>query len=307
MLSRREFLHRCSLALAATTCLPAFASAAKNGPLGKPIGIQLYTVREETSRDLLGTLSALSNIGFREVELAGYYGKSARELRTLLGDLNLKPTSAHQGLRDLLEDTPRKVEYVAELGVKHLVIPFPAVPDNRFDNQPQGATQTIANSMTLDDWRWIAEQLNKIGAVAKPAGITVGYHNHNMEFRTIDGVVAFDKLIEWTDPSLVTIELDVAWAVAAGFDPIAYLTKHAQRISLLHIKDVKHGVPIVVDEVKTTTTELGTGQVDWRKFFAACDASRIKHYFYEQEHWERPALDSARISYDYLSETLARG
>src|SRR5690606_28562805 len=100
MLSRRAFLQRSSLALAAASCLPSFAyaSAAKTGPLGKPIGIQLYTVREETSKDLLGTLQRLSQIGFREVELAGYYGKSAKELRTMLTDLDLTPTSTHQGI-----------------------------------------------------------------------------------------------------------------------------------------------------------------------------------------------------------------
>lgn len=304
MLSRRAFLQRSSLALAAASCLPSFAyaSAAKTGPLGKPIGIQLYTVREETSKDLLGTLQRLSQIGFREVELAGYYGKSAKELRTMLTDLDLTPTSTHQGILELLEDTQRKIDYVAEVGVKYLIVPFPAVPDNRFENQPKGSTQTIANSMTLDDWKWMAESLNKVGEISKKAGIRTGYHNHNLEFRTIDGAVAFDKLIEWTDPELVTIELDIAWVVAAGFDPIAYLQKHAERISLLHVKDVKKDIETLVDVVETTTTEVGSGQVDWQRLFAACNPKYITNYYYEQEHFERPILGAAKISFDYLTK-----
>lgn len=301
MLSRRTFIQRSSLALAAMSCIPAHASPSKKGPLGRPIGVQLYTVRHETKKDLAGTLKALSDIGYREVEMAGYYDKGAKELRKMLADLNLNPTSTHQGLPDLLDDTQRKIDYVAELGAKYVIVPFPAVPDNRFDQLPPGSTQTIANSMTLDDWKWIAEQLNKIGEISKKAGIVTGYHNHNMEFRTIDGVVAYDQLLAWTDPSLVTMELDIAWVVAAGFDPTSYLSKHAERISLLHVKDVKKDIQTVVDVVSTTTTEVGSGKVDWKKVFAACNPNYIKHYYYEQEHWDRPTLEAARLSYEYLS------
>nr|MBO2488833.1 xylose isomerase [Gammaproteobacteria bacterium] len=300
MLSRRSFIRQSSLALAAMSCVPALASSAKRGPLGKPIGIQLYTVRHETQRDLRGTLAALSEIGYREVEMAGYYDMSAKELRKLLTDLNLTPTSTHQGLPDLLNNTQRTIDYIAELGAKYVIVPFPAVPDNRFDKLPPGSTQTIANSMTLDDWKWIADQLNRIGEISKKSGIVTGYHNHNMEFRTIDGVVAYDQLLAWTDPSLVTMELDIAWVVAAGFDPIHYLTKHADRISLLHIKDVKKDIETVVDVVATTTTELGNGKIDWKNVFAACNPDYIKHYYYEQEHWDGPVLEAAKKSFEYL-------
>jgi sugar phosphate isomerase/epimerase len=305
MLSRRDFIERSSFAVAAMSCLPAFAAWSATGPLGKAIGIQLYTVREETAKNLLGTLKQLSTIGFREVEMAGYYGKSAKELRKMLLDLDLNPTSTHQGLTDLLKDTQAKIDYVAELGVKYLIVPSPAVPDNRFDNQPKGSTKTIWNSMTLDDWKWVSEQLNKVGELSKKAGIQTGYHNHNAEFRTLGGVVAFDQLLKSTDPSLVTIELDIAWVVAAGFDPVAYLRKHPERISLLHVKDVKKGIKIVLDKTETETTEVGSGQIDWKRLFAACDPKRITNYYYEQENFDRPILDAAKISFDYLSKLKA--
>jgi sugar phosphate isomerase/epimerase len=306
MISRRAFIESGSLALAGLTSLAAHAARRHHGPLDLPIGIQLYTVRPETTRDLLGTLQQIAAIGYREVELAGYYGKRAGELRSLLNGLGLAVPSTHHALRDLLTDTQKQIDYVAELGVKYLVIPFPATADNRFDNQPPGAARTIANSMTLDDWQWVAAQLNRIGELSQKAGIRTGYHNHNIDFRSIDGVVAYDQLMATTDPSLVTFELDVGWVVAAGADPAAYLKNYRDRISMLHIKDVKHGVPQVVDSLdKSVTTELGRGQIDWQAIFAAVGPHQLTHYFVEQEQFERPILESVRIDYEYLRQLKA--
>ncbi len=304
MISRRAFIERSSFTVAGMAYLSSHLShaGAATGPLGKPIGLQLYTLRNETSKDLLGTLRAVADIGYREVEMAGYYDRKPQELRRILDDLGLAATSSHRGLTDLLKNTQREIDIVAALGVKNLVVPYPAVPDNRFDNVPRDAPQNIANSMTTADWKWIAEQLNSLGEQAKKSGIRIAYHNHNMEFRRIDGAVAMDQLIAWTDPALVTIELDIAWVVTAGFDPVAYLKKYPERISLLHVKDVKKGVPIVVDKVETVTTEVGNGQVDWKSVFAACDPKKIRHYYVEQEHYERPGVDAVRISYDYLAK-----
>jgi sugar phosphate isomerase/epimerase len=302
MISRRAFIRSSSAALAGMTCLDAFARSATTGPFGLPIGIQLYTVRAETAKDLVGTLNKLGAIGYREVEMAGYYDRSAQDLKALLDGAGLAAPSAHQGLTDLLVDTQKKIEFVAQLGVKNIVIPFPSVPDDRFAKLPKGSKQTIANSMTLADWKWIAENLNKIGAITKQVGMRTGYHNHNLEFRTIDGVVAFDKLLEWTDPELVTIELDLGWVVAAGLDPVAMVKKHARRVSMLHVKDVKPGGAPVVDVVEADTAEVGNGKVDWKAVFGAMDRKQITHYFVEQENFDRPIMDAVKISHDYLSQ-----
>lgn len=303
MISRRAFVHSSTLALAGLACIrtqPASA-AASVGPLGLPIGIQLYTVREETAKDLPGTLQQLATMGYGEVELAGYYGKGAKELRGFLDGFGLKAPSSHQGLTDLLTDTQKKIDYLAELGVKYVVVPFPAVPDNRFDRKPADPQHTIANSTTLADWQWISEQLNKIGALTKKVGIRTGYHNHNLEFRRIDGTMIYDKLQEWTDPDLVTMELDVGWVVAAGVDLYALSKKYSKRISMLHVKDVKHGVKPLVDKVETNTSEVGNGQIDWKKFFGSLERQQIKHYFVEQENFDRPVMAAVKISHDYLA------
>jgi sugar phosphate isomerase/epimerase len=156
--------------------------------------------------------------------------------------------------------------------------------------------------MTLDDWKWVAEQLNKIAEKAHRAGLRTGYHNHNLEFRTIDGVVAYDQLLQWTDPATVTFEMDIGWVVAAGVDPLAYFKKYPQRFSMLHIKDVKKGTPTKTDVVKTDTTEVGSGQINWRQLFDSLDNQNVTHYFVEQENFDMPIFDSIEKSWKYLNK-----
>jgi sugar phosphate isomerase/epimerase len=299
MISRRAFLERSSLALAAMTCLPAQA-ASGTGPLGRAVGLQLYTVRQDAARDLTGTLAQIASIGYREVETAGFYDKPAKELRKLFADLGLSAPSVHHSMQDLQKDLEAKIDYAAALGAKYFVCAFPALPGGAM--LPAGGTgKTIANGMTLDDWKWNADQLNRIGALTRKAGLTSGYHNHNMEFRSIDGKVAYDQLLAWTDPALVTMEMDVGWVVTAGADPVQYLRKHPERFSLLHVKDVRRDAVTVADALRAQTTEVGHGKVDWKELFAAANPQALKHYFVEQENFERPVLDSVRMSYEYLS------
>jgi len=304
MLTRRSFIGQSALALGALSCLDvAFAAKdSKSGPLGLPIGIQMYTVRSETAKDLEGTLKKLSDIGYREVELAGYYDKSPKELSALLKRYELAAPSAHRGLKDVLAKPDKEIDYLREMGVSYLVIPFPAVKDDRYANQPEGAQKTIANSTTLDDWKWIAENLIKIAEKAKKAGLRTGYHNHNLEFRKIDGIVIYDQLLQSTDPSLVTFEMDMGWVVAAGVDPLAYFKKYPNRFSMLHIKDVKPGTPTKTDVVKTNTTEVGSGQIKWRDLFASLKDQHITNYFVEQENFDMPIFDSIQKSWRYLNK-----
>jgi len=296
MITRRRFLEGSSLAaLAAMSGARGFASNAGTGPLGMPIGLQLYTVRDVAAKDLAGTLAKLQVIGYREVETAGFYGKSGQEMRKILADHGMTAPSAHSSMGDIQKNMQKLVDGAAEVGAKYFVCAFPALPGNK------PASASIAKDITLDDWKWNAEQLNKLGEVAKKAGLQAGYHNHNMEFRTFNGVTAFDHLLKLTDPKLVTIELDLAWVVTAGLDPVKYIKQHADRISLLHVKDVRKDAVISVDEIKAQTLEIGRGQIDWPSMFAACDPKRLKHYFVEQENFTGPTVDAVRASFEYLS------
>lgn len=300
MLSRRAFLERGSLALAAMSLQAARAADAQTGPLGRPIGLQLYTVREAVANDLAGTLRALAAIGYREVELAGIPAKSATELRALLDDCGLTAPSMHASMADLQEGLQERIDYAKALGTEYLVCAFPWTADARFRAKPGHAVVSLASGITLDDWKWNAEQLNKIGAAAKQAGLRCGYHNHNMEFRSYGDVVAYDELLRLTDPALVTMEMDLAWVVTAGADPVKYLKKHADRISLLHVKDVVKNLRVTADLLQAQTTEVGSGKIDWKRLFRAMDPARIRHYFVEQENFERLPLESVKISFEYL-------
>ncbi len=296
MWTRRVFLQHSSLALVAMTSLDAFAAKSRLGPLNKPVGLQLWTIRDDVAKDLSAALKAVSAIGYGEVEFAGVPKAPAAEVRAMLQDCGLTAPSMHCGMADAQKDLQQRIDYAKAIGARYIVISFPSTADSRFEGG--GA---LAAGMTLDDWKWNAEQLNRIGELTRKAGITCGYHNHNMEFRSYDGVVAYDELLRLTDAKLVTMQLDIGWVVTAGADPLRLLTRHADRISSLHIKDVRKDARTVVDRVDAQTTEVGNGRVDWPKLFAAMDPQRIRHYFVEQENFERAPLEAAKRSFDYLS------
>lgn len=299
MWTRRRFLQNSSVALAAMTCLPTNASQVR-GPLGKPIGLQIYTVREAAAKDLNGTLKAVAEIGYGEIELAGQPAQPVAEMRKLLVDHGLTAPSMHTNMRDLQKSAQERIDYARALGAQYLVCSFPWTPDSR-----SIPIASMASAMTLDDWKWNAEQLNRVGELARKAGLRCGYHNHNIEFRSYDGVVAFDELLRRTDPALVTIELDIGWVVTAGQDPAAYLRKHADRISLLHVKDIRKDLQ-VTNELRAQTTEVGSGQIDWKAVFAAANPKLIGHYFVEQENFERSPLEAVKIGFDYLRNLGAK-
>lgn len=293
MCTRRRFLQGTSLAMAAMAGLPALGSPAR-GPLGRPIGLQLYAVREAAQKDLPGTLKAIADIGYGEIELAGP-ARPVAEMRSLLADTGLDVPSMHTSMADLTINAQQRIDYAQALGIRNLVCSFPATADAR--SIPSGS---LGAQMSLDDWKWNAAQLNRFGELARKAGVRLGYHNHNIEFRSFDGVIAFDELVRLTDAELVSLELDIAWVVTAGFDPKTCLRKYAQRISQLHVKDVRRDL-VVTTELHAQTTEVGGGRVDWPAVFAAVDPQYMQHYYVEQENFERDPLESAKISFDYLS------
>lgn len=295
MWTRRCFLQKGFCALTAATFLPADAAQVR-GPLGKPIGLQIYTVREEAAKDLRGTLKVIADIGYSEIELAGQPEQPAAEIRRLLADCGLVAPSMHASMRTLQKSAEQCIEYAHAIGAQYLVCSFPSTFDSR--SLP---IDSMAAKLTLDDWKWNADRLNRIGELARQAGMRCGYHNHNMEFRSYDGVIAFDELLRRTDPALVTVELDIGWVVTAGHDPATYLRKHADRISLLHVKDVSKNLQ-VTQEPRAQTTEVGSGRIDWKVLFAAADPKLIRHYFVEQENFERSPLEAVKVSFDYLRQ-----
>ncbi|HEX7034874.1 MAG TPA: sugar phosphate isomerase/epimerase [Pseudomonadales bacterium] len=265
--------------------------------------MQLYTVREQAAADLPGTLAAIAKMGYREVELAGLHGRTAAEVATLLREHGLSAPAAHYGLFELLNGLDEKLADLDTLGVRYLVCSFPWAPDPaRLRDRPGGPGAAIfRGELTLDEWRWNAEQIERIGEAAAGAGLRFAYHNHAMEFVDYDGTVAYDELLRLTDPERVSFEVDCAWVAAAGRDPAEQIRGMRTRARLLHVKDVDPNANEFV------TVPVGKGNIDWKAVFAAVDPARLDHYFVEQEHFTTATpLQAVAESIDYL-EQLGRG
>jgi len=303
-ISRRQFLSKSAMSLAAAY-LSAGSSRLAADPLGLPIGLQLYTVKDELAKDFDGTLRQVGAIGYKEVEMAGFYNKKAAEVRQSLDAAGLRGTSAHYPLLELLSSLDEKIAFAKELGLKYMICSFPWIADpSRFQTgvkDQMDFARAMWSGLTLDDWKWNAEQFNKVGEQTMKAGIQFGYHNHNLEFKSFDGVIAYDELLRLTDAKLVQHQLDCGWVAAAGHDPVAYLQKYPGRFSLLHVKDPKRGFTPSLELEAAHTTEIGSGAVDWKKVFAAAKKAGVKGYFVEQEPpFEKPPLEAIKISYNYL-------
>ena len=243
---------------------------------GLPIALQLYTVRDEMQKDFLGTLRRVAAMGYTAVEFAGDFGKlSARELKHVLAELNLRPISAHVGV-DLLENDPgAAIDYQLELGNTNVVIPWMTAPADRAG------------------WVEEASRLNAFGELCKQNDLQLSYHNHAHELALVDGTPGLDLLYQYTDASLLKSELDIYWVKKGGFDPVSYIHKLAGRLPLLHAKDM-------ANDANGTFAEVGSGILNWDEIITAGRAAGVQWYIVEQDSCQRPCLESAEISLRYL-------
>ncbi len=281
-----------------------------------PIGLELYTVGKEMEDDPAGTLKQVAVVGYKEVELSPLSKIGSKELRKMLDDVGLTNPCGHYMLPDLMKDLDGKVAFAKEMGQHYMVVSVPWIADmSRVHADPAagqiGFFMALLGAFTLDDFKWNAEQFNKVGEQVKKAGLQLGYHNHNFEFKKYEGgVTGYDEFLRLTDPELVKLEMDCGWVTVAGHDPIAYLHKFPERYKLLHIKDFKRGFTPTsklgeTGEGAPVPTELGRGGIDYSKIFAA--AKHVDHIFVEQEppFKEMPALEAIKVDYEYLHKLHA--
>jgi sugar phosphate isomerase/epimerase len=227
------------------------------------IALQLYTVRERTAKDMVGTLRELAGVGYRAVEFAGYGGVPVAELRSTLDGLGMRAMAAHVGLGEWESRPEEAVADLKTLGCDFAVLPYLA-PAQRGGAE---ATRTLADS------------LNRWGALCREHGLTYAYHNHDFEFASLaedPSTTVMDVLLERTDPALVALELDIYWVAYAGLDPLAFLREHAARVPLLHVKDMA-GTPDRAD------APFGTGSIDWAPILAAAEPG-VRWYIVEQDN-----------------------
>lgn len=281
MIGRREFIALMGgLAVGVGGCDREPASGRR---LVGRLGAQLYTVRSAMARDFEGTLARVREIGYADVEFAGYFGRSPRQVRDVLNRVGLAAPAAHVELAAVEDDWPRTLDAAAVLGHEYLVLAW-------FDPERR---------RTGDDWRRLASALRRAGAEARAAGLRLAYHNHDYEFAPVDGLIPLQLLLDGTDPADLAFELDVYWATKAGEDPLDWIARGAGRVELLHLKD-SAGPP---DHVMM---DVGAGAVDWSRTIAAARASGARHLFVEHDEPDDP-LRSLRASYDYLRRLPAGG
>lgn len=298
--TRRDFLKGTAIGAAALAAVGKWALRLDADPLGLPVGLQLYTVRQDLAKDFDGTLKQVAAIGYREVEAAGYYNKTAPEFLRSLHAVGLRMPSAHYPMPELQTGLSQKIDFAKQLDLEYMICSVPGMPPH--PQQPSTGRRRFA--MTLDDWKWNADQFNEIGAVTKKAGIQFGYHNHPFEFQRLNGKVVYNQLLHWCDPELVKFEIDIGWMVYAGFNPIEYVTRYPGRFPELHVKDVKKGYkPSTRLGREFPTAELGRGEIDWKRIFAVAPKAGVKHYYVEQESFpDMPVMAAIKVDYQYLHQ-----
>jgi sugar phosphate isomerase/epimerase len=303
LISRRQALRHGASAAASMALLGALPMRLSARSLAKSAGIQLYTVGKELAADMQGTLDKLAAIGYRLVESAGMAGKSAAEFRKALDAAGLKCPSSHLFLKP--DQTPAQFfDEANALGSTYVV--------SSVQIKPGAAIKSIADyvayvgTLTQDDFKKMAADLNTLAAQAKAAGLRFAYHNHNLEFRKWDdGTTTYEILMAETDPSLVLIELDCGWADLGGYSPLALFKKYPRRFRMLHIKDftaVPHPVTTLDPALNPIWTELGKGHMDYPAILAAAPKAGVEYIFVEQEPpFDRfTALEAAKADFAYL-------
>jgi sugar phosphate isomerase/epimerase len=291
LMNRRVFLGTASTVAAATLLTSRFSWAAGEHKIEK-VGLQLYTVRDQMKADFDSTLAKVASIGYKEVEFAGYFGRTPKQVRSALEKNGLTSPSCHVDYDVLAPGKwPAQIESAKMIGQSYIVNPW--IPEEL--------------RKTDDDWKRAADTFNRAGAESKKAGIQLAYHNHWFEFLPVNGKRPYDMLLELCDKDLVKMELDLCWITVGGGDPLQYFERYPGRFPLVHVKDVKKLPPVTAAGTQDfgsslkDMTEVGSGIIDWKKIFAKSDEAGIKHYIVEHDHPAQP-FESIRISYEYLSK-----
>ncbi len=280
-LSRRRFLQTTAAAAAAVA---AGSSRLDARPLHLPIGLQLYSVRNLLPNDFDGTLHQVRAAGYTVVEAAGYFGRSATEFRHSMDQAGLRCVSTHHALNILETQLDQWLDYAHTLGLEYLI----CSSSGGMHRDPNAKGEP-----TLDDWRWIAGEFNRIGEKVKAAGMTFGIHNHTPEFAVIDGTLVYDLLLQSTDPKYVVFEMDAGWVYVSGHNPVDYLRKDPKRFPLMHVKDIVREA-----DGKVHMPVLGKGNEDYQPILRA--ATGLKYYFVEQEQFDMDPIEELKLDADYM-------
>jgi sugar phosphate isomerase/epimerase len=293
MIDRRKFVktavQTATTVTAASLLADKLSWAAAEHRIEK-VGLQLYTVRDLMKSDFDATIAKVAAIGYKEVEFAGYFGRTGKQVRAACDKNGLEPVATHVQYDELDDKFPSVIETSKAIGLKYIVCPW--IPEDL--------------RKSPDIWKQAAAKFNHCGEQSKKAGLQFAYHNHWFEFLPVDGKLPYDALLKECDANLVKMEMDLCWITAAGGDPLKYFNEYPGRFPLVHVKDLKK-LPVITaggsqnfgDTVDLTS--VGSGIIDWKRIFAQSEKAGIKHYIVEHDKPEVP-FDSITKSYEYLNK-----
>jgi len=251
-------------------CSFASCCATRAADFKGPVGLQLYSLREQFKKDVPGTLDEVKQFGIKNVELASTYGLSPEQFRDELRKRRLEPISAHYGFEKYRDDVESIAKEAKILGLKYVGCAWiPHTGD--FDEKT---------------CREAAAVFNKAGEALARQGLKFFYHTHGYEFQPHGDGTLFDLLMKETNPQFVAYEMDIFWIVHPGQDPAKLLHKYPKRFQLMHLKDMKKGTKTGLltggTDVNNDVT-LGTGQIDLPAVLSAAREIGVKWYFIEDE------------------------
>jgi len=311
-LSRRTLLAFATTAAGGALLAPVALAVTKQPffeRVNLPIGLELYTVAKEVTADLDGSFARIAQIGYKQVEVSGYYGHTPAELRAACDRHGLLCRSMHaqgQPARAAADasftDLPKLIDDAKTLGVKYVVLPMvPLRLDFKSSALTMDSFMDAVRRVTVEDWKACAQLLNEKGEQLARAGLKIGYHNHNIEFAPIGNTTPYEILMQETNPSVVTFELDVGWVASAGLDPITLIKRHRGRFQLMHVKDLKSSTKTNYT-IQMDPADTGAGMLDWAKLLPAAYDAGVRNFLVEQEPpYPAGAMLAAENGYRFLS------
>jgi sugar phosphate isomerase/epimerase len=271
MLNRRQFIEKTTLGVGSAVIMPAIVpglmAASKSKALKKPLGFQVWTIKDQLIRDFAGTLKLMAGLGYKSVEMCsppGYESSGfgplmkmkASEMKRIVEDCGLKLESTHYGMGELRDNLSERIDFALESGQKQMIC----------------SSFWLPKDAKMSDWMKAVDELNEIGIKTKKAGIQTGFHNHHMEFEKLDGVLIYDELLNHFDPDLVKMQFQVA-VINIGYKAADYFKKYPGRFISAHLADWS--------SAENKQVPIGQGIVDWKELFAAAEKSGVKNYFVE--------------------------
>ncbi|MEO7214308.1 sugar phosphate isomerase/epimerase [Mucilaginibacter sp.] len=303
---RRNFLKSAGTLAIGGIALSGKAASLLNFKGKHAVGIQLFTFFNVMDADVKGTLSKISAAGYKEIESAfskkgGYYGLKPKEFKAMVNGEGLSWKSHH------VLGAPFKLPPGAKMpagpdGKPMTLPPMLNLRDNMqqlVDEAAEGGVKYFVCASTpitsLEEIKLSIETLNKTSELAKKAGLQFCYHNHDAEFHTVEGKVPYDLFLAETDPKLVKFELDLAWAIKGGKNPVEMFKQHPGRFPLWHVKDL--------DAARVEILPVGSGTIDFKPIFVAAKSSGMEHFFVEHDMPKDP-FASMVSSIGYINKNL---